>query len=138
MPLTRAQRIQASPDIAATAAGVPLPLTPPVTRRKPLGEISGNQEELLAALDDSELTLKSKKGPENGKGKKGKNGKKHNENHGREEVIPDENKSESSSAVEDACYELLNTEPQGNSETPNAHSTTLLTARSRHESSCHA
>ncbi|KAL8779576.1 MAG: hypothetical protein Q9194_001367 [Teloschistes cf. exilis] len=116
MPLTRAQRIQASPDIAATAAGVPLPLTPPVTRRKPLGEISGNQEDLLAALDDSELTLKSKKGPEKGKGKKGKNGKKHKENHGREEVIPDQNKSESSSAVEDASYELLNTEPQGMSQ----------------------
>ncbi|KAI4201912.1 MAG: hypothetical protein LQ350_002959 [Teloschistes chrysophthalmus] len=141
MPLTRAQRVQASPDIATTAVGVPLPATPPVTRRKPLGEISGNQEDLPAPLDDPEVTLKSKKGPEKGKGKKGKIGKKHKENHGCEEVIPDENKSEGSSAVEDACNELLNPEPQGMSqvvmhdERPQSPPSPAVTAVTHHLSS---
>ncbi|KAL8695285.1 MAG: hypothetical protein Q9218_000184 [Villophora microphyllina] len=117
MPRTRAQRSQASPDHTAIAATVPLPATPPVTRRKPLGEISGNQEELPATLDNPEEILKAKK--RHGKGKKGKSGKKaRDEIQAAEtlsggEILCDENESEISSAVEDACHELMKVNPQG-------------------------
>ncbi|KAL8926386.1 MAG: hypothetical protein Q9208_002929 [Pyrenodesmia sp. 3 TL-2023] len=98
------------------AAAVPLPATPPVTKRVPLGEISGNQEDFPAVVEDPEQILKANKGP--GRGKKGKVTKK-NKQH--EEVannakpagvLPDENESESSSAVDDACQDLLKHQPQ--------------------------
>ncbi|KAL8702156.1 MAG: hypothetical protein Q9201_004548 [Fulgogasparrea decipioides] len=115
MPRTRAaHRSQASPEDTQIAANTPLPATPPVTRRKPLREISGNQEEVPGAVDNPEEILK---GP--GKGKKGKNIKKSKKdaqtakNHGPENVLPDKNESETSSAVEDACQDLLKEQPQG-------------------------
>lgn len=116
MPNTRAA-LRSQPKDTDIAANVPLPATPPVTRRKPLGEISGNQEELPAAIDDPEQILKANKGP--GKGKKGKGAKKSKkqsqpaDNQALEEVVPDENESETSSAVEDACQDLLKEQPQG-------------------------
>ncbi|KAL8735268.1 MAG: hypothetical protein Q9181_002880 [Wetmoreana brouardii] len=118
MPRTRAaHRSQASPEDTQLAANTPLPATPPVTRRKPLGEISGNQEEVPVAVDNPEEILKANKGP--GKGKKGKNVKRSKKeaqtakSHGPENVLPDENESETSSAVEDACQDLLKDQPQG-------------------------
>lgn len=108
------------------AAAVPLPATPPVTKRAPLGEISGNQEGLPAAVEDPEQILKANKGP--GRGKKGKvtkKNKKHEEaanNAKPAGVLPDENESESSSAVDDACQDLLNHQPQGESTRPKSES----------------
>ncbi|KAL8798700.1 MAG: hypothetical protein Q9182_006451 [Xanthomendoza sp. 2 TL-2023] len=118
MPRTRAAlRSQASPDEAKLAATVPLPATPPVTRRSPLGEITGNKNEVPIAVDDPEEILKVNKGT--GKGKKGQNSKKSkkdaqnlNNNESRE-VLPDENESETSTAVEDACQDLLDEHPRG-------------------------
>ncbi|KAL8810268.1 MAG: hypothetical protein Q9200_002708 [Gallowayella weberi] len=117
MPRTRAAlRSQASPDEAELAATVPLPATPPVTRRSPLGEITGNKIEVPLAVDDPEEILKANKGT--GKGKKGHNSKKSkndaqnlNNNESRE-VLPDENESQTSTAVDDACQNLLNEHPQ--------------------------
>ncbi|KAL8694620.1 MAG: hypothetical protein Q9224_003532, partial [Gallowayella concinna] len=117
MPRTRAAlRSQASPDEADIAATVPLPATPPITRRSPLGEVTGNKQEMPAAVDNPEEILKANKGT--GKGKKGKNTKKSkkdvenvNKDESRE-VLPDENESETSTAVEDACKDLFNEHPQ--------------------------
>lgn len=103
--------------VLQAAAAVPLPATPPVTKRQPLGEISGNQEELPAAVEDPEQILKANKGP--GKGKKGKGSKKSKEheeaanNEKSKDVLPDENESETSSAVEDACQDLLREQSKG-------------------------
>ncbi|KAL8721498.1 MAG: hypothetical protein Q9225_001843 [Loekoesia sp. 1 TL-2023] len=118
MPRTTraALRSQASPEASEIAATVPLPATPPVTRRTPLGEISGNQEEFPAAVEDPEGTLKANKGPR--KGKKGKASKKPKKNDQKpdskksEDVLPDDNGSETSSAVEDACQDLLKEQAQ--------------------------
>ncbi|KAL8908677.1 MAG: hypothetical protein Q9207_000645 [Kuettlingeria erythrocarpa] len=98
------------------AAAVPLPATPPVTKRAPLGEISGNQEGLPVAVEDPEHILKGKKGPARGKkGKVAKRNKKHEEAANDDEyagVLPDENESQTSSAVDDACQDLLTEQPQ--------------------------
>ncbi|KAL8734368.1 MAG: hypothetical protein Q9166_001566, partial [cf. Caloplaca sp. 2 TL-2023] len=117
MPRTRAAlRSQASPEDSDIAATTPLPASPPVTRRIPLGEITGNQEEVTVAVDNPEEILKANKGA--GKGKKGKGSKKTkkdvlNDNDDEPgKVLPDENESETSSAVEDACQDLLKEHPQ--------------------------
>ncbi|KAI4138862.1 MAG: hypothetical protein LQ341_004477 [Variospora aurantia] len=119
--LTRAaMRAQPSHDDSAVAAAVALPATPPVTKRTPLGEISGNQEELPTSVEDPEQILKTNKGP--GKGRKGKGTKK---SKGQDEsgkngkaasVLPDEIESETSSAVDDACQDLLKEQHEGTSQ----------------------
>ncbi len=80
------------------AAAVPLPATPPVTKRAPLGEISGNQEVLPAAVEDPEQILKANKGSRRGKkGKVAKRNQKHEEAANNDEhggILPDENESE--------------------------------------------
>ncbi|KAL8775534.1 MAG: hypothetical protein Q9209_000030 [Squamulea sp. 1 TL-2023] len=121
MPRTRAAlRSQALPDGLDIAATVPLPATPPVARRAPLGEVSGNQGSVPVPVDNPEDILKAHKGP--GKGKKGQSSKKSTyevqnvNNEGSEKVLPDENENEASSAVEDACQDLLNEQSQGMSQ----------------------
>lgn len=119
MPRTTraALRSQACPEDSEIAAAVPLPATPLVIRRTPLGEISGNQEELPAAVEDPEGILKANKGPR--KGKKGKTSKRSKKNDQKTDskksgdVLPDDNGSETSSAVEDACEDLLKEQAQG-------------------------
>ncbi|KAL8957094.1 MAG: hypothetical protein Q9183_006149, partial [Haloplaca sp. 2 TL-2023] len=113
--MVRTRNMLQQPEDSAVAANIPLPATPPVTRRKPLGELSGNQEDPPAAIDNPEEILKANKG--HGKGKKGKGQKKAkkqvqaSENRASKQVIPDENESETSSAVEDACQDLLQKKP---------------------------
>ena len=115
--MVRTRNMLQQPEDSAVAADIPLPATPPVTRRKPLGEISGNQEEPPAAIDSPEEVSKANKG--SGKGKKGKGQKKAkkqvqaSEKHVSKQVIPDENESGTSSAVQDACQDLLQEKPSG-------------------------
>lgn len=118
--LTRAaKRAQPAPGDSAVAAAVALPATPPSTKRMPLGEISGNQEELPTPVENPEQILKANKGP--GKGKKGKSSKKSKGldeagNTGKSTgVLPDEVESETSSAVDDACQDLLKDGHEGKS-----------------------
>ncbi|KAI4116137.1 MAG: hypothetical protein LQ345_003397 [Seirophora villosa] len=119
--LTRAaKRAQPAPGDSAVAAAVALPATPPSTKRMPLGEISGNQEELPTPVENPEQILKANKGP--GKGKKGKSSKKSKGldeagNTGKSTgVLPDEVESETSSAVDDACQDLLKDGHEGTSQ----------------------
>lgn len=116
--VTRAAlRSQPSPNVSEPAAAVSLPATSPISRRTPLGEISGNQEDLPAAVDNPERILKANKGI--GKGKKGKGSKKSQIQDGAitkdksADVLPDENESDTSSAVEDACQDLRKEQPEG-------------------------
>ncbi|KAL8869932.1 MAG: hypothetical protein Q9174_003903 [Haloplaca sp. 1 TL-2023] len=119
--MVRTRNMLQQPEDIAVAANTPVPATPPVTRRKALGEISGNQEGRPAAINGPEQSLKANKS--RGKGKKGKGQKKaKKEIHAsencasKEEVLPDENESETSSAVEDACQDLLQEKPSGSSQ----------------------
>ncbi|KAL9035330.1 MAG: hypothetical protein Q9180_004920 [Flavoplaca navasiana] len=113
MPSTRAAlRSQAPSEDSSTVAPTP----PPATKRSPLREITGNQEEVPIAVDDPEEILKGNKGT--GKGKKSKSSKKskkdvestNDEESGK--VLPDENRSETSSAVDGACQDLLKDQTQ--------------------------
>ncbi|KAL9026917.1 MAG: hypothetical protein Q9196_004489 [Gyalolechia fulgens] len=119
--VTRAAlRSQASSEDSGVGAVISLPTIPPITKRMPLGEISGNQEELLAAMEHPGETLKANKGPKGKKGKTSKNSRKDDEAVGTkqpEDVLPDDNESEISSAVEDACQDLLKEQTQGTSPT---------------------
>ncbi|KAL8780405.1 MAG: hypothetical protein Q9213_006490 [Squamulea squamosa] len=118
MPRTRAAlRSQALPEVPDIAATIPLPATPPIARRAPLGEVSGNQESVPVSVDNPEGILKAHKGAV--KGKKGQSSKKPKydvQNNKSEKVLPDENQSEASSAVEDACQDLLIEQSQGMSQ----------------------
>lgn len=112
-----AMRSQASSDNSGVDATMSLSINTPTSRRMPLGEISGNQEEFPAAVEDSEAKVKANKGP--GKGKKGKASKKSKKKNeagaiqGSGDVLPDDNESEISSAVEDACQDLRKEQAQG-------------------------
>lgn len=114
MPSTRAAlRSQAPSEDSNTVDTTP----PPALERAPLREITGNQEEVPVAVDDPEEILKANKGT--GKGKKSKGSKKskkdvgntHDEESGK--VLPDENRSETSSAVDGACQDLLRDQTRG-------------------------
>ena len=118
MPRTRAaQRSQASPEDSDAASQTTVSATPSATKRAPLGEVSGNQEEVPVAVDEPEVILKANKGA--GKGKKGKSSKQskkavqdaNNDEPGK--VLPDERRSEMSPAVDDACQDLLSDRTQG-------------------------
>ena len=113
MPSTRAAlRSQATSEDSSTVAPTP----PPATKRAPLREITGNQEEVPIAVDDPEEILKGNKGTGKGKKSKSSKSKKDAENTNDEEsakVLPDENRSETSSAVDGACQDLLRDQTQG-------------------------
>ncbi|KAL8851936.1 MAG: hypothetical protein Q9221_003147 [Calogaya cf. arnoldii] len=120
MPSTRAAlRSQApheNPDIAITTSPSTTPSAP---KRNPLGEITGNQEDVPIAVDDPEEILTANRGT--AKGKKGKSSKKskkdaqqpNNDESGK--VLPDENESETSYAVDNACQDLLKDQTPGTS-----------------------
>ncbi|KAL8656521.1 MAG: hypothetical protein Q9226_002635 [Calogaya cf. arnoldii] len=121
MPSTRAAlRSQApheNPDLAITTSPSTTPSAP---KRNPLGEITGNQEDVPIAVDDPEEILKANRGT--AKGKKGKGSKKsrkdaqkpNNDESGK--VLPDENQSETSYAVDNACQDLLKDQTPGPSQ----------------------
>lgn len=100
------------------ADSTPLPLTP--VTRVPLGEIAGNKEEIKA--DPHELSTFEKKAPVDGKkGRVAKKAKKQ-ENHkiDREtvEVLEDGNQSATSSAVDEACQNLMQQSSGGKRRAP--------------------
>jgi len=109
--VTRAAlRSNALLEESTIAALTPLPLTP-LKERVALGEITDNQGPALEMIEPG------KTGP--GQGKKGrvaKKGKKHvpKAEEGNVEVLEDDNQSETSSAVEDACQDLMKESPGGN------------------------
>ncbi|KAL8756399.1 MAG: hypothetical protein Q9199_002961 [Rusavskia elegans] len=114
MPSTRsALRSQASHENPTTTS----PPTSSASKRAPLGEITGNQEEVPIAVDDPEEILKANRGTAKGKkSKSSKKSKKDAQNTSNEadsgKVLPDENESETSSAVDDACQDLLRDQTQ--------------------------
>lgn len=106
--VTRAAlRSHALLEEADLASATPLPLTP--VTRVPLGEIAGNKEEIKT--EPHELSKAEKKPLV--KGKKGRVAKevKKQENHKIDhetiEVLEDDNQSATSSAVEEACQNLM-------------------------------
>ena len=110
--VTRAAlRANAALEESISEASVPLPSTPP-KERTPLGEIAGNVvENLHRELDSTQPTKAKKHGPS--KAKKGnvirkakpKQFGRGDDNLG---VLEDDNQSETSSAVEEACDDLKN------------------------------
>lgn len=115
--VTRAAlRLNAMLEDTKLAASTPLPLTP-LPLRAPLGEITGNSEEVKAMVNNLEELVKAqKKAPPKGRrGKIQSNEKKlalHARREERVEVIEDDNQSATSSAVDEACQELMR-EPSG-------------------------
>ena len=101
----RTQELQEESEIASST---PLPPTP-TKKRVPLGEISENIATEVQAAEVEEKMAPSKKGP--GRGKKAnaakKGQKKVKDTEAEVEVLEDENESETSSAVEEACQDLL-------------------------------
>lgn len=87
------------------------------SKRAPLGEITGNQEEVPGAVDDPEEILKANRGTaKEKKSKRSKKSKKDAQSTNNEvsgKVLPDENESETSSAVDNACQDLLKDQTQG-------------------------
>ncbi len=114
MPSTRAALRSQAPSEDSNNIGTP---PPPAPKRAPLGEITGNQEEVPVAVDDPEEILKANKAT--GKRKKSKSSKKSKKHVATPEdeesgkVLPDENRSETSSAVDGACQDLLRDQTQG-------------------------
>lgn len=121
--VTRAAlRSNAVLEESTVAALTPLPLTP-LKERVALGEITDNQGREAPALEmTEEVKDTGTMGPTitgPGKGKKGrvtKKGKKHvaKAEEVNVEVLEDDNKSETSSAVEDACQDLMKEGSGGN------------------------
>ena len=111
MPRTRAALrsnaiVEDEVDLATNTA---LPSTP-VKDREPLGEISSNaQEESMNAKTFQKVPTKAKKikGAKRGRKKKTENPEPD------AEVLEDENQSETSSAVEDACDDLMKNRHHG-------------------------
>ena len=103
----RTQELQEESEIASST---PLPPTP-TKKRVPLGEISENIATEVQAAEVEEKMAPSKKGPGRGKtanaAKKGPKQKKVKDTEAEMEVLEDENESETSSAVEEACQDLL-------------------------------
>lgn len=105
----RSQEEQVETDIAARA---PLPLTPNLKVRTPLGETSGNSAAAPKIVSTADETMAAaKKGP--GRGKKGNATKKATKQKRNKaggptvEVIEDDDQSQTSSAAEEACKDLL-------------------------------
>ena len=113
--VTRAAiRMNAMLEQTNLAASTSLPPTP---LRAPLGEITGNAEEVKTMVNNLEELFKAqKKAPSKGRqGKVQKTEKNIALNARREgniEVIEDDNQSATSSAVEEACQDLMK-EPSG-------------------------
>ena len=115
--VTRAAlRLNARSEETDLAASTPLPLTP-LTHRAPLGEITGNSEEVQAMIIDIEPIVKvPKKASSEGRPRKIPKKEKTSalmvKSEESVEVIEDDNQSATSSAVDEACQELMK-EPTG-------------------------
>lgn len=111
--ITRAAlRSQEGQEEAINAASVPLPSTPKLKGRAPLGETSGNSVAAPTNVNTPEESVAAaKKGP--GKGKKRNATKKAIKPKNIEteefvvEVIEDDKQSQTSSAAEEACKNLM-------------------------------
>ena len=121
--VTRAAlRLNAMLEETNLAASTPLPSTP-VPLRAPLGEITGNSEEVKSMVSNLEELVKAqKKAPPKGKrGKVPHSERKLVSNARREEeiieveIVEDDNQSATSSAVEEACQDLMRESSGGNS-----------------------
>ncbi|KAL8671862.1 MAG: hypothetical protein Q9168_003652 [Polycauliona sp. 1 TL-2023] len=120
MPSTRAAlRSHAPIEDPNAAATMPLSNTPSTSKRAPLGEITGNQEEVPQIVADPEAILKANKNIGNGKkskaSKKTKKDVPKPDSEASGKVLPDENESDTSCAVENACQDLLNDQSQDGS-----------------------
>lgn len=109
--VTRAAlRSQEPQEESVVAASVPLPMTP-IKGRVPLGETSGNTVAVPEIVNEENMAAAAKKGP--GKGKKGiaprkaTKPKKAKVEKSEVEVLEDDNQSQTSSAAEEACKDLL-------------------------------
>jgi uncharacterized protein YdaU (DUF1376 family) len=105
-------------DEANIAAATPLPSTPTTaTARAPLGEIAANSNGDAILASSIEIELKpAKKGTAKAKKAKGaKKGAKKNKEAEKEnvEVLEDDSQSTTSSAVEEACEDLMRSHPRG-------------------------
>ncbi|KAL8741842.1 MAG: hypothetical protein Q9190_005601, partial [Brigantiaea leucoxantha] len=117
--VTRAAlRSQASIEGSDIATMVPLPASPAPMRRSPLGEISGNSKDGPPSTDNTQRVLPAlNKGVV--KGKKTKSSRMaeemtaslYDENNDKI-VLMDDCESEASSAVEEACRDLLESSDQ--------------------------
>ena len=98
-------------EVLEDAASVPLPSTPS-RERAPLGEITANQNENTPVRYELEVDIYAKPPKKTGaKGRKAKGTKKGKkkdiENSENNDVLEDDNQSDVSSAVEEACKELM-------------------------------
>lgn len=96
-------------DEPKLAMSIPLPATPQ-KEREPLGEVAGNVPEEPPAIDDG-VKPEKKEGAKGKKVKGTKKGKKQPKRENDEitpEVLDDDNHSATSSAVEEACEDLMN------------------------------
>ena len=109
--VTRAAlRTQELQEESETAASIPLPPTP-VKKRVPLGEISDNVATEAQVAELEQKLVPAKKGSVRGKkahvAKKTNKQKKVKAMNAEPEVLEDDNESSTSSAVEEACQDLL-------------------------------
>lgn len=97
-------------DEANLAAAIPLPSTPH-KERAPLGEITNNVQDEVINVHEVDMDAKpaKKAGNKGRKAKTSKKGKKDSQFKDEEnpEVLEDENQNDASSAVEEACVELM-------------------------------
>lgn len=119
--VTRAAlRSHALLEEAGLASSTPLPLTP--VTRVPLGEITGNKEEVKVESHELSMPRVEKKSPP--KGKKGRVAKKAQKaesdkiDQGSVEVLEDDNQSVTSSAVDEACQNLMQESSGGKRRVP--------------------
>ena len=116
MPRVTRAAVRANTALDEIAASVPLPASPYGGGRKVLGEISTNQEDHNVSSDTTTTTATKKLGAKTKKSKGSKKIKKCKADLVDDEscqVLEDENQSGSSSAVEDACEELLKRNDKG-------------------------
>ena len=100
----RTQELQEESEIAAST---PLPPTP-VKKRVPLGEISDNIATEAQVAELEQKLVPAKKGSVRGKkAKKTNKQKKVKAMNAEPEILEDDNESSTSSAVEEACQDLL-------------------------------
>ena len=94
-------------DELGLAMSTALPATPPKDR-EPLGEVAGNVSEDTVVVEDV-VQLEKKGGAKGKKAKRTKKGKKQPKfiNEATPEVVEDDNQSATSSAVEEACGDLM-------------------------------
>ena len=111
MPRVTRAALRSNAVFEDEAASVPLPLTP-CKEREVLHEVAGNStQEVIDVSQSDNVAMGNKKGT--AKGRKGKVGKKNKklpasmDEGSNVEVLEDDNHSTASSAVEEACEELM-------------------------------